>query len=68
MKKWPSRYRDCLFYISIGYFKLGEYKKAKTYITSLLKIEPENAQAKSLLSSIEKKYSYGTLSLFLTII
>jgi mitochondrial fission 1 protein len=47
--------RDCIYYISLGHYELGEFQNAKKMIEILLIQEPENTQAKSLLENIETK-------------
>lgn len=47
--------REVLYYLGLGSFKVGEYANAKRYAEALLKVEPENSQAKHLLSEIEDK-------------
>lgn len=61
MQKWPERSRDCLYYISIGYYRLKDYKMAKEYILKVLRIEPNNQQAVDLLSKIDQKVNKGDL-------
>lgn len=55
MKKWPSRTRDCLYYLAIGHYRLGNYKYAAECADDLLSIEPKNLQALSLKKLIESK-------------
>ncbi|KAJ2822466.1 mitochondrial membrane protein [Coemansia erecta] len=52
-----ERRRECLYYISIGYYKMGEYANARVYIEQLLALEPRNAQARSLRQLIDDKVS-----------
>lgn len=54
-KSEPGMRREVLYYLSLGSFKIGDYTNAKRYVEALLKIEPENLQAKALLESIEDK-------------
>lgn len=51
----PERRRECLYYLALGHFKLGNYAEARRYNDSLLNIEPGNLQAASLRSLIEDK-------------
>ncbi|MBW0539073.1 hypothetical protein O181_078788 [Austropuccinia psidii MF-1] len=62
----PSRRRECLYYLSLGHYKLGNYSEAKRFNDILLEKEPNNLQAKSLANMIEKavtKEGYVGLSL-----
>ncbi|KAF6046827.1 Fis1 C-terminal tetratricopeptide repeat family protein [Candida parapsilosis] len=47
--------REVLYYLSLGSFKLGDYTNAKRYVETLLKSEPENQQALTLLENIQDK-------------
>lgn len=49
----PSRRRECLFYLSLGSYKLGDYTAARRYCDALLRLEPGNAQTLYLKSEIE---------------
>lgn len=51
----PAMRRECLYYLSLGSYKVGDYSNARRYIDVLLKGEPENAQAKDLRDLIENK-------------
>ncbi|MCJ1395068.1 mitochondrial membrane protein [Xylographa bjoerkii] len=51
----PERRRECLYYLALGNFKLGNYAEAKRYNESLLQHEPGNMQAASLQSLIDDK-------------
>ncbi|KAL4063094.1 hypothetical protein V8B97DRAFT_303276 [Scleroderma yunnanense] len=50
----PSRRRECLYYIALGYYKMGNYADAKAFNDLLLAKEPANLQAQSLASLIEQ--------------
>jgi len=50
----PSRRRECLYYIALGYYKMGEYQNAQKFNALLLEKEPTNLQAQSLSMLIEK--------------
>ncbi|CAH7685797.1 hypothetical protein BY996DRAFT_4574652 [Phakopsora pachyrhizi] len=50
----PARRRECLYYLSLGNYKIGNYGDAKHYNDLLLEKEPNNLQAKSLATLIEK--------------
>ncbi|PLW11900.1 hypothetical protein PCANC_15619 [Puccinia coronata f. sp. avenae] len=49
-----NRRRECLYYLSLGHYKLGNYTEAKRFNDLLLEKEPRNLQAKSLAQLIEK--------------
>ena len=51
----PGRRRECLFYLALGSFKLGDYTASRGYCNALLKLEPENVQIAELKTQIEKK-------------
>ncbi|MCJ1250505.1 mitochondrial membrane protein [Trapelia coarctata] len=51
----PERRRECLYYLALGNFKLGNYAEARRYNDSLLSIEPANLQAASLRGLIDDK-------------
>nr|POE85383.1 mitochondria fission 1 protein [Quercus suber] len=51
----PDRRRECLYYLALGNFKLGNYAEARRYNDSLLELEPGNLQARSLKDLIEDK-------------
>lgn len=50
----PTRRRECLYYLALGYFKMGNYQDARKFNDLLLEKEPNNLQAQSLSSLIEK--------------
>lgn len=50
-----DRRRECLYYIALGNFKLGNYAEARRYNDLLLEHEPENLQAISLQQLIDDK-------------
>jgi fission 1 protein len=50
-----ERRRECLYYLAVGNYKLGNYAEARRFNDSLLAIEPENLQAASLNALIEEK-------------
>ncbi|CAG8640189.1 6865_t:CDS:2 [Scutellospora calospora] len=54
-KESPERRRECLYYLALGHFKLGEYTHAGDYNSQLLQREPNNLQAQSLEKLIEDK-------------
>ncbi|MCJ1423327.1 mitochondrial membrane protein [Sticta canariensis] len=51
----PERRRECLYYLALGNFKLGNYAEAKRYNDRLLDHEPANSQAESLRGLIDEK-------------
>jgi fission 1 protein len=51
----PERRRECLYYLALGNYKLGNYAEARNYNDRLLGREPENLQALSLQQLIEDK-------------
>lgn len=51
----PERRRECLYYLALGNYKLGNYAEARRYNDLLLDHEPSNLQAGSLRSLIDDK-------------
>ncbi|EGP83843.1 uncharacterized protein MYCGRDRAFT_96217 [Zymoseptoria tritici IPO323] len=51
----PDRRRECLYYLALGNYKLGNYAEARRYNDSLLDIEQGNLQAQSLSQLIDEK-------------
>lgn len=51
----PERRRECLYYLALGHFKLGNYAEARRYNEILLDHEPTNMQAGSLRNLIDDK-------------
>ncbi|KAL9130525.1 MAG: hypothetical protein Q9217_001293 [Psora testacea] len=51
----PERRRECLYYLALGNYKLGNYAEARRYNDILLDHEPKNMQAGSLRSLIDDK-------------
>lgn len=54
-KDVPELRRDCLYYLSLGSVKVGEYTNARRYVDFMLKKEPNNSQALELKKTIEDK-------------
>ncbi|KAA1468847.1 mitochondrial fission 1 protein [Dentipellis sp. KUC8613] len=52
----PSRRRECLYYLALGHYKMGNFEEAKGFNSLLLEREPTNMQAQSLSTLIEKGY------------
>jgi fission 1 protein len=51
----PQRRRECLYYLSVGSYKLGDYTNARKYADILLDLEPNNPQVSHLRQAIEDK-------------
>jgi len=51
----PERRRECLYYLALGNFKLGNYAESRRYNDLLLDLEPKNLQAQSLRQLIDDK-------------
>lgn len=51
----PERRRECLYYLALGNFKLGNYAEARRYNDLLIQREPANLQASNLRSLIDDK-------------
>ncbi|TAQ91035.1 hypothetical protein B7494_g649 [Chlorociboria aeruginascens] len=54
-KNAPERRRECLYYLALGNYKLGNYAEARRYNDLLVDKEPQNLQASSLRSLIDDK-------------
>ncbi|KAH3687694.1 hypothetical protein WICPIJ_001317 [Wickerhamomyces pijperi] len=54
-KDSPQRRRECLYYLAIGTFKLGEFAESRRFAETLVAFDPENQQAKVLKKTIEDK-------------
>jgi len=50
----PQRRRECLYYLALGHYKMGNYEDSRKYNHMLLSKEPENLQAQSLEGLIDK--------------
>jgi fission 1 protein len=48
-----ERRRECLYYLALGSYKLGNYAEARRYNDKLLEMEPTNLQAGNLRTLIE---------------
>ncbi|ROW09704.1 hypothetical protein VMCG_02457 [Cytospora schulzeri] len=51
----PERRRECLYYLALGNFKLGNYAEARRYNDLLIQREPANLQASNLRTLIDDK-------------
>lgn len=51
----PKRRKECVYYLAIGEYKLGNYSEAKRHISTLLHLEPDNEQALDLERAIQEK-------------
>lgn len=51
----PDRRRECLYYLALGNYKLGNYAEARRYNELLLDLEVNNLQAQSLRGLIDDK-------------
>ncbi|EDR14100.1 uncharacterized protein LACBIDRAFT_171571 [Laccaria bicolor S238N-H82] len=50
----PTRRRECLYYLALGHYKMGNFDEAKRFNALLLEKEPSNLQAQSLAQLIDK--------------
>ena len=50
-----ERRRECLYYLALGNYKLGNYAEARRYNDLLLDLEPANLQAASLKALVDDK-------------
>ncbi|KAK9311710.1 hypothetical protein V1522DRAFT_416027 [Lipomyces starkeyi] len=51
----PERRRECLYYLALGNYKLGNYVEARRYNDLLMDREPNNMQARSLNKLIDDR-------------
>ncbi|KAG2011598.1 mitochondrial fission 1 protein [Coprinopsis cinerea AmutBmut pab1-1] len=51
----PTRRRECLYYLALGHYKMGNYEEAKKFNALLMEKEPANLQAQSLNQLIDNK-------------
>jgi len=52
-----ERRRECLYYLALGHYKLGNYEQARMFNNQLMDKEPSNLQSQSLAELIEKAVS-----------
>jgi len=52
-----ERRRECLYYLALGTFKLGNYTESRKFNDQLLALEPRNSQSQALRVLIEEKVS-----------
>ncbi|KAE9401100.1 mitochondrial fission 1 protein [Gymnopus androsaceus JB14] len=50
----PARRRECLYYLALGHYKMGNFDQAKQFNGLLMEKEPTNLQALSLGQLIDK--------------
>ncbi|KIY52943.1 mitochondrial fission 1 protein [Fistulina hepatica ATCC 64428] len=50
----PTRRRECLYYLALGHYKMGNFEEAKKFNQLLIDKEPSNMQALSLGQLIDK--------------
>ncbi|KAF9517057.1 hypothetical protein BS47DRAFT_1314662 [Hydnum rufescens UP504] len=50
----PTRRRECLYYLALGHYKMGNYEDARKFNALLLEKEPTNLQAQSLNALISE--------------
>lgn len=58
-KDSPQRRRECLYYLAIGTYKLGDYSDSRRYADALIQHEPENSQAIALKKMVEDQIAKG---------
>ncbi|KAK7030729.1 mitochondrial fission 1 protein [Favolaschia claudopus] len=50
----PTRRRECLYYLALGHYKMGNFEEAKKFNALLMEKEPSNMQAMSLAQLIDR--------------
>ena len=58
-KDYHERRRECVYYLALGNYKLGNYSEARRYNDLLREKEPGNLQAQSLQQLIDDKVMKG---------
>ncbi|EPT01311.1 hypothetical protein FOMPIDRAFT_1023387 [Fomitopsis schrenkii] len=51
----PTRRRECLYYLALGYYKMGNHEEARRFNSLLMEKEPANLQAQSLAWLIDQR-------------
>ncbi|RKO84290.1 hypothetical protein BDK51DRAFT_17691 [Blyttiomyces helicus] len=59
-KAFPNRRRECLYYLALGEYKLGNYRNARKFNETLLQLESRNVQALELRKLIDDRVRSGT--------
>ncbi|CCE64917.1 hypothetical protein TPHA_0J00950 [Tetrapisispora phaffii CBS 4417] len=54
-KEASSRRRECLYYLTIGCYKVNEFTMARRYVNTLRENEPNNSQIIQLQKMVENK-------------
>lgn len=60
-KNAPKRRRECLYYLAVGCYKIGETQESERYLDVLLQHEPENRQALALKKEINSDFSTNSM-------
>ncbi|CAL9734320.1 mitochondrial fission 1 protein [Monosporozyma servazzii] len=60
-KESPNRRRECLYYLTIGCYKVNEFTMAKRYVDTLYEHEPNNKQVQMLKRMVEDKIQRETI-------
>lgn len=60
-KESPNRRRECLYYLTVGCYKINEFTMAKRYVDTLYGHEPNNKQVQILKQMVEDKIQRETL-------
>lgn len=60
-KESPNRRRECLYYLTIGCYKVNEFTMAKRYVDALYEHEPNNKQVQMLKNMVEDKIQRETV-------
>jgi len=53
----PGRRRECLYYLALGHYKMGNFDDARKFNELLVEKEPGNLQAQSLRELIDRAVS-----------
>ena len=59
-----ERRRECLYYLALGHYRLGNYAEARRYNDILLESEPGNLQAQSLRGLVDDRVARGMCLFF----